>query len=151
MRPSTVILLAIGGMLLVLTPALSQSLSTLRGEVSVGTLDSAIGEYSFLTDSTVGDAIFASCQMGDLCEIQALVQNEQIVAVASAKKVPVGPPSPEAVYDTRYACLYGSMEGEQLADADRIEMCDALGQLEAEALDAGYCWNQMAGEYKSCE
>jgi hypothetical protein len=61
-----------------------------------------------------------------------------------------GTPPPDAVYDTRYACLTGTMEGEPLSSSQRSEACDALAQIENEALELGYCWNQSEGEFPRC-
>jgi hypothetical protein len=61
------------------------------------------------------------------------------------------PPPPDAVWDVRYACLYGELEGAIVSAKDRIEMCDRLGELERKALDIGFCWNQVKGQYVLCE
>lgn len=130
--------------------AVADTLMTVKGVVTAGSLDSSVGDYGFMTKSTIGDAIFSRCKMGDICVVEAYVDGEMIKAIVSVK-AEVAPPPSDAVYDNRFACLYGEMEGEKVSSKERINACDALGKLEAQALDAGYCWNQMAGEYRSCE
>ncbi|MDP9837733.1 hypothetical protein J2T09_002490 [Neorhizobium huautlense] len=144
------VLLAAAVSVLPINYALADTIKTINGVVNVGSLDSSVGDYVFMTKSAIGDAIFSSCKMGDACIIEAYVSGEKIKAIVSVKAVKAPPPS-DAVYDTRSACLYGSMEGEKLSSKDRITACDELGSLEAQALEAGYCWNQIAGEYRTCE
>lgn len=124
----------------------------IRGEVVSGTTDSAFGDYVFLNDSAVASKIFAVCRMSDTCEADAKILNEVIIEVSNIKKVSAdGPPPADAVWDTRFVCLYGEMEGEVVPPNERLAACDALGKLESQALEAGYCWNQKRGEYATCE
>lgn len=61
------------------------------------------------------------------------------------------PPPSDAVFDVRYACLYGQMEGEKVSLKERADACDEFGRLESAALELGYCWNQARGEYVRCD
>ncbi len=128
----------------------AQDSTHISGKVSIGTSDSSIGDYGFLNDSEVASKIFAECNMDDVCEVDAKILNEVIVEVRNVKKITLSPPPADAVWDDRYACLYGTMEGDPLSDKERVASCDSWGKLESEALDAGYCWNQKAAEYKLC-
>jgi hypothetical protein len=144
-------ILSATALLVTLTTGASAETSVkIKGVISAGSLDSTVGDYGFLTKSAIGDAIFANCKMGDVCQVEAYVDGEMIKAIVSAKKASAPPPS-DAVFDTRSACLYGSMEGEDVPAKKRLLACSELGELESQALDAGYCWNQMAGSYKECQ
>lgn len=68
-------------------PALCRELTRIIGEVKVGSLDSGIGDYIFYTDSKVGEVIFAACKMDEICDVRAVVNDDFIVAVASASLV----------------------------------------------------------------
>jgi hypothetical protein len=57
------------------------------GVIRYGTSDSSIGKLMFLSQGQVADKIFASCKMGDLCEITGAVKGEQIVRVTKATRV----------------------------------------------------------------
>lgn len=62
---------------------------TCRGEISVGSLDSGVGDCVFITDSEVGKRIFSTCGSGDICEVNAVVdvKSNLIKRVTSSKRV----------------------------------------------------------------
>lgn len=47
---------------------------TTKGELSYGTLDSSIGEFSFISNSAVGKNIFSECKVMEACEVKAMVE-----------------------------------------------------------------------------
>ena len=67
--------------------ATSANAEICRGQVIAGSLDSAIGECSFLSKSPAARKIFAACKMGDTCEVAATVKGDWIQTVESVKKV----------------------------------------------------------------
>jgi hypothetical protein len=87
-------ILLIATMLVAALPALAQPKpkeATFRGSVSVGTLDSSIGDDEnsamFLTNSDVGRKIFAVCSMSDRCEVTGKVTGEysQLISVSRVR------------------------------------------------------------------
>lgn len=134
------------------TNAATNPPTQIRGKVTVGTTNSAIGDYSLINDTAVARKIFSACKMDDICEIEATMLSGVIVEVESATKItePAGPPPADAVLDNRFACLYGSMEGEKVSTKARLAACDAWGEIESKAINTGYCWNQMHAQYMTC-
>lgn len=57
------------------------------GVVRYGSSDSAIGKLTFLSKGQNADKIFASCKMGDLCEVSGDVRGEEIVKATKAIRV----------------------------------------------------------------
>lgn len=71
----------------------ADKMMTIKGIVSVGTLDSSIDTsddkgYVFLTDSEVGNKIFKVCQADDLCQVTGLIGDGYINSVVTVKKCP---------------------------------------------------------------
>ncbi|CAM5203103.1 hypothetical protein OURE66S_03299 [Oligella ureolytica] len=64
---------------------------TIRGIIYYGSLDSSIGDFSFLTQSDVGYAIFDKCDVASECEVQALIEETDfgymIKKVFKAKRI----------------------------------------------------------------
>lgn len=60
---------------------------TVRGIVKTGTLDSAIGDYAFISNSPAGKAILNRCKQDDLCEVEAVIERDLITSVTKATKV----------------------------------------------------------------
>ena len=60
---------------------------TIRGEVKTGTLDSAIGEYIFVTRSGEAVKMFQKCRMNDECRVEADVKGDEIVKVRSVRLI----------------------------------------------------------------
>ena len=51
-------------------------------------MDSSIGDYIFLTKSSIGDKILAVCKMDDICEVTAEVDdNDAILSVSKLAKI----------------------------------------------------------------
>jgi len=60
---------------------------TCRGEVMAATLDSAVGDCSFLTHSVAADRIFKVCKMQDECEVVAVMKDDWIAKVVSVRLI----------------------------------------------------------------
>jgi hypothetical protein len=58
---------------------------TIRGEVRTGTLDSSVGDYSFLPQSRAAASIFRTCKVNDECQADADLKGDQIVSVRSVR------------------------------------------------------------------
>ncbi len=61
---------------------------TIRGTIKYGTLDSAIGNYSFLSSSPEAKTIFAQCKLDEQCEVVASVKGESLQKVHSVRRIP---------------------------------------------------------------
>lgn len=73
--------------LALLTTTIGVNAETYKGELNVGSLDSELGSATFITNSPIGKKIFAVCQSGDMCEIQATAdKNGNLINVQSVKK-----------------------------------------------------------------
>ena len=77
------------------------------GVVTTGTLDSAIGDYGFMTHSAMGTKIFAACKMDDLCEAKITANADSFIAqVDRVRKV--GPfATPRDLIDFIYSHYVG--------------------------------------------
>lgn len=70
----------------------ADKITTFEGEVSVGTLDSGVGDASFMTDSDVGNKILEKCGHGDTCKVTSVVDDkDNIKSVISAERVKTTP------------------------------------------------------------
>lgn len=68
--------------------SLAAAAATFQGEVSVGTLDSSIGDAEFMTRSNIGMTIFSVCSNGDQCEVRGSIdKNGFLTRVKSVKKL----------------------------------------------------------------
>ena len=61
--------------------------AVVRGKIVHGTLDSAVGEVGFLTDSPAGMRIFEACKADQECEIEARLDGHWVAEVYSARPV----------------------------------------------------------------
>lgn len=66
--------------------------TTVRGALSVGSLDSGIegtnGGCSFLTNSRLGKSVFKTCKFQDECEITGIIDDkDNLVAIKSIRKI----------------------------------------------------------------
>jgi len=78
-------------------PATSKTTTkTIRGEISDGTSLSNIGSYSFENGTAAAKAIFKVCKVGDLCEVEADVDDDMIRRVRSAKPASAATDKPDA-------------------------------------------------------
>ncbi len=72
-------------------PAVAKGV-TCRGEVKTGTLDSAVGDCSFLSKGKEASKIFKVCKMDDQCEVTANVRDgnwiTKVISVKLIKKAP---------------------------------------------------------------
>ncbi|MDM7857349.1 hypothetical protein [Thiopseudomonas acetoxidans] len=50
---------------------------TTRGTIDYGTLSSSVGDFSFATESDVGNIIFDKCSVMDECEVKAKVEETE--------------------------------------------------------------------------
>lgn len=67
-------------------PAMSKpTAKTIRGEISDGTSLSNVGSYSFENGTAAARTIFKACKVGDMCEVEAEVDDDMIRRVRSAK------------------------------------------------------------------
>ena len=66
-------------------PASNAKRLTCQGEVKFGSIDSAVGDCSFITSSGSGQAILNICRGGSQCEVEAEVEREAITRVFSVK------------------------------------------------------------------
>ena len=76
-RVTTALLVMISGTAAWAAPAPEWFLAD--GVVKVGTLDSAIGDYGFMTRSAMGAKIFAACKMDDLCEAKITANADEFM------------------------------------------------------------------------
>ncbi len=88
MNKSTLKIIAATLALLTFGPAcIAAEMKTVRGIVKTGSLDSAIGDYTFISSSLAGRRILDRCKMDDLCEVEAAVDRGTIVSVTKATKI----------------------------------------------------------------
>lgn len=57
-----------------------------KGVVNTGTLDSAIGDYGFMTRSAIATKIFATCKMDDLCEARVKANKDDFITKVDTVK-----------------------------------------------------------------
>lgn len=78
-------------------PAMSKpTTKTIRGEISDGTSLSNIGSYSFENGTPAARTIFKTCKVGDMCEVEADVDDDMIRKVRSAKLATASTDKPDA-------------------------------------------------------
>jgi hypothetical protein len=68
-------------------PSAASSQMTCIGEVLYGSLDSAVGDCSFITGTKEGQKILKVCHGGDRCEVRAIVKEDLIERVISVSKL----------------------------------------------------------------
>lgn len=79
------------------SPASSKpTTKTIRGEISDGTSLSNVGSYSFENGTAAAKAIFKVCKVGDMCEVEADVDDDMIRKVRSAKPASAASDKPDA-------------------------------------------------------
>lgn len=58
------------------------------GEISYGTLDSSVGDFSFISNSEIGKKILSECGIGEICEVNAYIDEYDIIRkLIYAKKI----------------------------------------------------------------
>lgn len=78
-------------------PAMSKPTpKTIRGEISDGTSLSNVGSYSFENGTAAARTIFKACKVGDMCEVEADVDDDMIRRVRSAKLATASTDKPDA-------------------------------------------------------
>lgn len=92
---TTVAAILVGGA--IAGPASSKPVTkTIRGEISDGTSLSNIGSYSFENGTPAARTIFKACKVGDMCEVEADVDDDMIRKVRSAKLATASTDKPDA-------------------------------------------------------
>jgi hypothetical protein len=74
-------------LVVLISPSVASSQMTCIGQVLYGSLDSAVGDCTFVTGTKEGQKILEVCHGGDRCEVKAIVKGDLIERVISVSKV----------------------------------------------------------------